>query len=111
MNIKTMHECLISKAENKQTRLCEADGQVAFFHGWVDEDKVLLHCDTLMRWQEHRARLEEFKRDGLVYPDCHTEVVRQIFALVELPDGTVKKVEPTKVRFCDREEGRQCNTP
>lgn len=83
-------------------RRCEVDGKPAVFHRWVDEDKVLLHFDTLQTWQKHRARLVEFKKDGLVYPDCHTEAVRQTFALVEYDDGTVGKVEPEKVKFTDR---------
>ena len=99
---KTSREVMLEKAEKTNTRLCEAGGLLALFHRWVEEDKALLHCDTLMPGQEHRARLVEFKRDGIVYPDYHTEVVRQTFALVELLDGTVQKVEPTKVRFLDK---------
>lgn len=83
-------------------RPCEVDGTPAFFHRWVDEDRVLLHTCSFAPDQHHRARLDEFKRDGLVYPDCRTEAVRHTFALVEYDDGTVGKVEPEKVKFTDR---------
>lgn len=83
-------------------RPCEVDGTPAFFHRWVDEDRVLLHTCSFAPDQHHRARLDEFKRDGLVSPDCRTEAVRHTFALVEYQDGTVCKVEPEMVKFTDR---------
>ena len=90
------------KVELAPFRPCEVDGKPAVFHRWVDEDRVLLHSDSLDTWQHHRARLHEFKKDGLIYPDCHTEAVRHTFALVEYTDGSVGKVEPEKVKFTDR---------
>ena len=85
-------------------RLCEADGETCIFHRWVDEDKALLRINVMMQERECKLLNEKFKADGIVLPGCFTEVVRRTLALVEFPDGTVKKVDPEAVRFLDREE-------
>ncbi len=70
IRFKTLREVWLEQAEKVNGRICKVDGEPAFFHRWVQDDRI----------------------------------VTQTFALVELLDGSVKKVAPEKVRFCDREE-------
>lgn len=83
-------------------RPCEIYGKPAVFHCWVNGEEVLLHFDVMLEWENYKGILEEFKEHGLVRPICHTETIRNTFALVEYADGTVDKVEPENVKFTDR---------
>lgn len=90
-----------------QRRLCEVDGQPAFFHRWVQDDRIILQFNSLIRENEAEAKAKRSFETGLFGPDQETRVATQTLALVEMLDGSVKKVEPGKVRFCDREEAER----
>lgn len=86
-------------------RPCEVDGQRGYFHrfieqelGWLQfNDEIVLGAKTV------DMILDDFHERGIIANCCSMEKLRHAYALVEFPDGTVKKVEPEKVRFLDRE--------
>lgn len=84
-------------------RPCEVDGQACLFHRFVDEDKALLRVNVFCRDYEMRALRDRMDAHGIVPDGCSTEVIRVTYALVEYPDGSLGKVDPTKVCFTDRE--------
>lgn len=87
-------------------RPCEVDGQRCYFHrfieqelGWLQfNDEIVLGAKTV------DMIIEDFNERHIIANCCSMEKLRHAYALVEFPDGTVKKVEPEKVRFLDREE-------
>lgn len=95
---------LCKDCKDAMRRLCEVDGETCMFHRFVDEDKALLDVNVFVPVSEFRLMRKRFKEDGIVPPGCSTEVVRCTLALVEFPDGTLKKVDPEAVRFLDREK-------
>lgn len=94
---------LCEKCEELKSRLCEADGKRAFFHRWVEEDKALLQFNVFAKTDYMQQTNRSFKEEGYSPEGTHIEKVRQTFALVEYEDGTVRKVEPEKVKFLDRQ--------
>lgn len=84
-------------------RPCEVDGKPALFHRWVEEDRAILKIDTLCRMEEADKLTRFFRNEGVVAPECSTEVIRETFALVEYRDGTIHKVKPELIRFTGKE--------
>lgn len=82
------------------------DGRPALFHRWIEEDRALLKINTLCRLAEELELVRIFRSEGVVEPQCSTEVIRETFALVEYRDGTIDKVKPELIRFI-REEGQR----
>lgn len=65
-----------------ETRLCEVNGVLGYFHNW-----------------EHYSRpLEASPLVG----GAPAGLYSQVFGIVEFPDG-VKRVEPYKIKFCDEQ--------
>lgn len=85
------------------TRPCTVNGSPAFFHRWVTEDKVLLKTHAMVSPEHHRAMYEYYIANNIVPNTCSLEKVTQTFALVEMLDGSVKKVPAIDIRFTDRE--------
>ena len=95
---------LCKECQDMQTRRCVADGEPAFFHRWVDDEQTLLQLHTFTK-EEHAFKIRQQVDDHRIVPYCaEIKPLKQTFALVEMLDGSVKKVAPEKVRFCDREE-------
>ena len=86
-----------------QTRLCEVDGERALFHRWADEDKALLKFNVFLRSEERAPYLRDFKENAVIPTGCSTEIIRKTYAIVEFPDGSVRKEDPEKVRFLSEE--------
>lgn len=107
ISILTLFEKLLRKAEETQTRLCKVEGKYCFFHRWFDEDLGLLQFDAFVKREDAEAMRTLFDDRGICGPSAHIEKVRHTFALIEFTDGSVKKVDPEKVRFLDREEAEQ----
>lgn len=95
---------LCKECKDLQRRICEVDGETCVFHRFVDEDRALLHINCMLRDEECREINHRFRRDYIVPPMTSPEIVRNTYALVEFPDGTLKKVEPDKIRFLDKGE-------
>ena len=85
-----------------RARPCEVDGVPALFHRWIEEDRVLLKIDKVCSPGHANAIYRRFRSEGIYPPDgCHTDIIRETFALVEYRDGTIDKVKPELVRFLD----------
>lgn len=107
IRFKTLREVRLEQAKKVNGRLCEVDGQPAFFHRWVQHDHIVVQYNCLIREAEAEAKAKRSQETGLYGPGQETRILTQTFALVELLDGHVKKVAPEKVRFCDREEAER----
>ena len=94
---------LCKECHDLQRRLCLVDGKPALFHRWIDEDKALLHINVLTRPEEQQTLNRTFRNEGIVPECCSVEVVRNTYALVEYPDGSVGKVKPEMIQFLDKE--------
>lgn len=83
-------------------RPCEADGKPAIFHRWVEEDKALLQFDLFAKDSYMEQVTCKFKEESYAPAGTRITHIRQTFALVEYPDGSVGKVEPELITFTDR---------
>lgn len=85
------------------TRPCKVDGEPAYFHRFVDNDRGLLQVNAFTRPEEHRKLLQEYQTLGLI-PNCaKLEKLHETRALIEWPDGRLCTVAPERVQFTDRE--------
>lgn len=87
-----------------ELRPCEVDGKRCYFHRFIEEERGVLQINAFMRPESVKQVRRMYEEDGVMTNACSLEKLRHAYALVEFPDGTVKKVEPEKVRFLDREE-------
>lgn len=82
-------------------RPCIIDEQEALFHMWSKKDKIFLEFNTMV----HSSAMDKIKRifnDDNIIPKCTTtRKVSNILGIVEFRDGTVKEVDPEKIRFLD----------
>ena len=85
------------------TRPCTVNGTPAFFHRWITEDKDLLKVHAIVRPEQERRLQAYYIEHGIIPSSCSLEKVTQTLALVEMLDGSVKKVPPIEIRFTDRE--------
>lgn len=58
-------------------RVCYADGEKALFHCWSQVSDIVIIKDT------------------------GEELGTNTYAIVELEDGTITRVKPEKIKFCD----------
>lgn len=93
---------IFKRPELEPFRPCEVDGEPAVFHRWVEADKALLQMERFMTMKDAEEIKQTFDRCGYAATGTHIEKVRQTFALVEYMDGTVRRVDPEKVKFTDR---------
>lgn len=84
-------------------RPCIVEGQRCLFHRFAEISQALLKINVFVQEREARRYNEAFKRDLFCPPGTDAEVLRNVYALIEYPDGTIGKVEPEKVRFLDKE--------
>ena len=96
VDVKRCMEC------TKYVRPCLADDKPATFHRWVDETRGLLHINALVTPIEREMIYRDFQSTGVAGPHCSIEPERNVFALVEYPDGSVGKVKPELIQFLDR---------
>lgn len=94
---------LCKECHDLQTRLCEVDGEACIFHRWIDEDRALLRVNCYVSPDEREFIVRRFKEDNFAPAGCSIDVVRNTLALVEYPDGSVGKVDPSLVTFLDKE--------
>lgn len=85
-------------------RPCEVGGAEGFlFHRFVEEDKVLVTVEIMMRPKDAATLAENVKDDLVAPPGTRAEKLTEIKALVEAPNGQLLRVNPQLVRFTDRE--------
>jgi hypothetical protein len=87
-------------------RPCEVNGQVCLFHRFIEEDKAYLKINSLCRRSEADYMLEDYSVRGLIAPGAELKTARTCTALVEFPNGALKRVDPEAVRFLDRKEAQ-----
>lgn len=63
-----------------ETRLCEVDGEIGYFHTWEQWSNVV--DASLLRGGHPAGQISE------------------VFGIVEFQDG-IRRVNPTKIKFCD----------
>jgi hypothetical protein len=62
-----------------------------------------LRVNCFVTLDERESIVRRFEKDGFVPTGCSVEIVRKTLALVEYPDGSVGKVDPSLVTFLDKE--------
>lgn len=67
--------------------------------GIKKQKRTLLRVESLVSAKTVTTIHTRFRADGVVPPGCSIDVIRETFALVEFPDGTIAKVKPELVRF------------
>ena len=92
---------LLPMAELRPRR-CEVDGRPATFLRWIEEDRALLIFEHYMKESDAFKSIDLFNEKGIIGPNCSTDVLHTVLALVEYRDGTVGKVSPERLRFTDR---------
>ena len=86
-----------------ELRPCEVDGQRCYFHRFIEEEQGVLEFHAFMKAADIEDVCRMYEEARIVPDCCGLEKLRHAYALVEFPDGAVKKVEPETVRFLDRE--------
>jgi hypothetical protein len=95
---------LCKDCKDAMRRLCEVNGETCMFHRFVEGEKIWVKNDIF------GFKKDIFCRGDLVMPGSTVERTPCTLALVEFPDGTIKKVDPEAVRFLDRGEKEGTNT-
>lgn len=86
-------------------RPCMVDGQRCLFHRFGETSSALIKFNVFLRGDEARRYAQDFRKNLYCPAGSDAEILRNVYALVEYPDGAIGKVEPEKVRFLDREVG------
>lgn len=83
-------------------RPCLVDSDPAVFHRYVEADQALLRINVFCKPAEQAALVRRFRDEGVYdQTSCSVEVVRNVAALVEYPDGSMGRVDPVKLTFLD----------
>ena len=88
---------------NSEYRPCLVDGKKALFHRFVEDNQLLLQFEGFipMKGNYVQKTIERYKTDNILPSDVKPKIVKAIFALIELEDGTVKKVDIESIKFLD----------
>lgn len=85
------------------TRPCLCLGEEATFHRWVDDTRSFVKFNKTLAMETAKKAKEVYLKDGIIPDIADTIPFTATFALIELKDGTVKKVLPEEIRFVDKE--------
>lgn len=85
--------------QNSATRPCYYLEEKAMFHRWVDETKLIMKFDAAMTTEKMWELKHYFKEVGMVPASVNIVPVTNTFALIEVADGSMKKVPPEEIRF------------
>jgi hypothetical protein len=92
----------------KEPRPCSVKGLTGcIFLGFFEEDETLLKVDAFVKQEELKRIQRRFYETGIVSDAMRVDILHKVFAIVEMPDGTVEKVNPEDIVFLDREEGTE----
>lgn len=97
--------------QNSATRPCYYMDTKATFHRWVDETKMIVKYHSFMKIKE-MAKLKKMWEDFGIVPaeavivptEPDMTPLTTTLALIELKDGSMKKVPPEEIRFITDEE-------
>lgn len=82
-------------------RPCIANGRKAFFHRWVDEEKLIVKSLRVVRQENIDSMMGVYEKTGFLPNFVDTDKITKILALVEFEDGTVEKVDIGNIKFLD----------
>lgn len=85
--------------QNSSTRPCYYMDTKATFHRWVDETKMIVKFDRTIRIDKLKETKQTCEEHGIIYPGMDVIPVVNTFALIEVSDGSVKKVLPEEIKF------------
>lgn len=85
------------------TRFCRVDGTPAYFHRFVEEDRLLVKVNTFAKHDHENAIFRRIHEDGIISPSCDTTVLHETRALIEWADGRLATVALERVQFADLE--------
>lgn len=87
-------------------RPCFVGEKRAFFHRWIDKEKLLLKINEQLNYTAMQYIHNRFIEDNIAPDFCDVTIHKITLGLVEYEDGTVAEVEPTSIRFdveCEKE--------
>ena len=85
------------------TRPCLYLEEKATFHRWVDETRLIMKFDSVLPVKDMWRLKHEYEDIGVISADADVIPLTTTFALIELTDGSVKKVLPEEIRFVTEE--------
>lgn len=90
------------QARTEEYRQCLINDEIkAVFHRWIVDDKALLHVNTYMGSKAMEVIEKKFSNDGISLPNTDIKIISKTYALVELENGQVEKVDPEHIKFVD----------
>lgn len=93
-----------NNVQDSATRPCYYLEEKATFHRWVDETKTIVKYHSLMKPKEMVKLKKEWEDFGIVPAEADITPLTTTFALIELKDGSMKKVPPEEIRFITDKE-------
>lgn len=82
-------------------RICLFNGNRALFHGFEVVDRIRLRFVTLLSEQSKYLALKEYEETDICPPCMIEEKTREVVAIIELRDGTIKEVSTSEIIFLD----------
>lgn len=88
-----------NNVQDSSTRPCYYLNEKATFHRWVDETKMIVKFDVMLPMKDMWQLKRDYEDLGIVPNSANVVPLTTTFALIELRDGSVKKVPPEEIRF------------
>lgn len=85
--------------QNSATRPCYYLEEKAVFHRWVDETKMIVKFSEHLKMDAMWKLKNLYEDIGLLAVGMDAIPVITTFALIEVADGSMKKVPPEEIRF------------
>lgn len=85
--------------QNSATRPCYYLEEKATFHRWVDETKMIVKFSEHLKMDAMWKLKNLYEDIGLLAGGMDAIPVITTFALIEVADGSMKKVPPEEIRF------------
>lgn len=96
-------ESLGNVVRDSSTRPCLYLEEKATFHRWVDETRLIMKFDSVLPLKDMWRLKHEYEDIGVISAGADAIPLTTTFALIELKDGSVKKVPPEEIRFVTEE--------
>lgn len=88
-----------NNVQDSSTRPCYYLEEKATFHRWVDETKLILKFDVMLPMKDMWQLKRDYEDLGIVPNSANVVPLTTTFALIEMRDGSMKKVPPEEIRF------------